>query len=188
MEPGRLISMLALVVAALAPAVAQARATRWHADVDASYTRGSLHFLNVPVLDARCLRADCRVEGIDRMDVARASFGIGYGVLTIEGSVAIPAREPLPYRALSAGVRLQTSADAPIALAFRFAYLRSSVRGLEGQGGRAALAFVMRFDAAFQLYAEGSIEATTVPSELQETGTVLSYVPLVGAGIRMTLR
>ncbi len=175
-------------ILAAAPRPAFAKATRWHLDVDATYLRGSVHYLTVPAPNPQCLVMDCRIAGVDRMDVARATFGIGYGTLTLEGTLAIPVRERAPYRALSAGIRLQTSADAVIALAFRFAYVRSEVRGLEGQGGRAALGFVMRFHAGFQLYAEASIEASSVPRSLHETGTLLSYTPLVGAGWRMSLR
>lgn len=171
-----------------APQPALARATRWHLDVDATYLRGSVHYLTVPAPNPQCVVMDCRVEGVDRMDVARATLGIGYGTLTLEGAVAFPAREPAPYRALSAGIRLQTSADAVIALALRFAYVWSEVRGIDGQGGRAAAGFVMRFHAGFQLYGEASIEASSVPRSLRETGTLLSYTPLVGAGWRMSLR
>lgn len=185
----RLSLIFGLVGALLCSAApASARATRWHLDIDAAYLRGSVHFAHVPVPNIACLKVDCRIEGIDQMDVGHATFGLGYGTLTLEGSLSIPVREAVPYRAFSAGIRLQSSADAVIAVAFRFAYVRSTIRGLDGQGGRAAIAFVIRFHPAFQLYAEGSIEASTVPEALHETGTMLSYTPLVGLGVRMSLQ
>jgi hypothetical protein len=180
------LSIVGALVAA--PRSAEAKATRWHVDVDATYLRGSVKYLTVPVPNIQCLTMDCRVTGVERMDVGRLHFGLGYGTLTLEGSVAVPVREEAPYRALSAGFRLQTSADAVIALAFRFAYVRSTVRGIDGQGGRAGVGLVLNFHAACQLYAEASIEASTVSSALNETGTMLSYAPLVGAGLRMSLR
>ena len=182
----RCLVVLLLGLGLLVPRVAVARATRWHADVDMSYMRGSLRFVNVPAYSVQCLEMDCRVLGVDRIDVARATLGLGYGVLTFEGAVAFAAKGGMPYRSFTAGLRLQTSADAPIALAFRFAYVRSCLLGLEGQGGRAAVGLVLRFHHAFQLYAEASIEATTVPAVLQKTGTLMSYTPLVGLGVRMS--
>lgn len=171
-----------------APSSADAKATRWHLDVDATYLRGSVKYLWVPVPNVQCLTMDCRIAGVDRMDVGRLHFGLGYGTLTLEGSMAIPVREAAPYRSLSAGIRLQTSADAVMAIAFRFAYVRSTVRGVDGQGGRAGIGLVLNFHAACQIYAEASIEASSVSSSMRETGTMLSYTPLVGAGLRMSLR
>lgn len=174
-------------VVSVAPGPALAKATRWHLDIDATYLRGSVKYMTVPVPNLQCLNMDCRIAGVDRMDVARTSFGLGYGTLTLEGAIAFPVREPAPYRAMSAGFRLQTSADAVIALAFRFAYIRSTVRGIDGEGGRAGIGFVIRFSGAAQVFAEASIEVSTVPASLHETGTIFSYTPLVGAGLRMSL-
>jgi hypothetical protein len=186
---GRVACRGALAFAAILCAAAPAwgRATRWHLDVDAAYLRGSLRYFDLPVPVPQC-EGGCTIPRIDSLHVARTGVGLGYGILTLEGSVSFPVKYRSPYLAWSAGFRVETSSEAPIALAFRFAYLETTINNVAGRGGRGGLSFLIRFHPGVVVYAEGTIEAHSVPRSVQAYGTYLSYASMVGCGMRMSLR
>jgi hypothetical protein len=165
-----------------------ARATRWHLDVDVTYLRGALRYFTVPVPTEQCLLGDCSMPSLAPLHLARPTVGLGYGVLTIEAGVAFPVKVKAPYLAWSAGFRLETSTEAPIAIVLRAAYQRTRIEGGAGHGGRIALEFLLRFHPGFQVYAEGAFEVSSVPASLHAYGTYFSYASMVGLGLRMSLR
>ena len=180
----------------------------WHVDVDLSYGPSDVRFVvpasyagvcdavtavpagtppeAVPAAPAACGLPETTV------DVARGTVGVGHGGVTVEASLVLDrsvfdasvggASEP--YLAWSAGVRFDSSWTSVLALSFRFAYVRRESTGLAGEGGRAGVGIVLRMIPWLVLYGEASIDATTVPSWMNDGGALFSYTTWLGGGMR----
>lgn len=188
MKCAGLACLLALGTVPVLPRESEARATRWHADVDTAYLRGVLGYVAQPLPLPQCAAGACTLPAVPELHVVRLGGAIGYGVFSLEVSHSIPVKFAVPYVVWSAGFRLESSTEAPIGLALRCAYLETHINRVYGRGGRAGLSFLLRFHPGVVLYAEAQIEVSTVTAAYVETGTLLSYTPTVGGGLRMSLR
>ena len=188
--PGSVLLMMS--VAALDPSGARADddedLSPWRLELDAAYGVSGVRFFTVgAVVSDLCPPDACTMpvspEGFDA-HVARATAGIGFGVITLEASVAAPVSgTAVAYIPWSAGLRLDTSWTDLIAVFFRFAYV-GRWGDLEGEGGRAAIGLLLRPIQAIVLYGEASADVTSVPGELRAQGALFSYATFLGGGAR----
>ncbi|MEM7610040.1 MAG: hypothetical protein AAF411_32230, partial [Myxococcota bacterium] len=131
----------------------------FHVDIDAGWQRLSIRYV-VPLALA-VPDCECGLQPL-RVDLMRLSGSIGWGGISLEGSVAKPLRSSLSLFVWTAGIRLDTSYRAPLSLGIRIAYLRR--RGdAEATGGRASAALQLRPTRKLVLYAEAGAEGTNVP-------------------------
>ena len=158
-------------------ALGEDKPARFHLGVDVSWQRAQVRFITPADIAFDC---GCGVQAF-RSDVVRGTVSIGWAGLALEASFARSPNAPIDFHSWTAGVRLDTSYDAPFSLALRFAYLRR-VGDLLGTGGRASVLLQVRVVRQFVLYAEGGGELVDVPAD---SDTLLSYAFFYGGGVRM---
>jgi hypothetical protein len=117
--------------------------------------------------------------------VFEGTAGIGYGILTLEASLAM-GLESVDYTHLAAGVRLDTGMGF-FAFQFRFRYVKRFTEDFAGEGGGAGIGILVRPADWLTLYAEASAEATMLPdsvmAEMQILPVTFSYSG--GGGLRI---
>lgn len=161
-----------------------------HVDLDFAIADSGVKFVGPEtVVPALC-------EGLSRCDnydfdatMLRGTLGVGLTGLTLEGSIDYPiSGSDLSNRYLvwSVGVRIDTSDDSWLSLHFRFHYVNRWGE-LTGSGGRAGIGLVLRPFKWVGAYAEASADVTSVPTEMNDAGTLFSYSTFLGGGIRVYL-
>lgn len=120
----------------------------------------------------------------------RGTIGVGFGILTLEGSAMLPVQQHVQGEGahigsvLSAGLRIDTGWQSIIALSFRFAYVHRT-GDYEGEGGRAGIGLLVRPTQMLSIYGEASVDATTVPETMSDRGAIFSYATMFGGGLRL---
>lgn len=120
----------------------------------------------------------------------RGTVGVGFGILTLEGSAMLPVQQHVQGEGahigsvLSAGVRIDTGWQSIVALSFRFAYVHRT-GDYEGEGARAGVGLLVRPTQMLSIYGEASVDATTVPASMSERGAIFSYATMLGGGLRL---
>ncbi|MFW6197503.1 MAG: hypothetical protein ACOC5B_01430 [Myxococcota bacterium] len=147
-----------------------------HFDFEGAWARQAVRFFSPP--DALSPCSDCFQPADFHHDLIRFTAGLGWGVFTLEGSVAVPpqreASSGMWVGTWSAGFRVDTSSTALFSAFFRGAYLQRWGT-IPGKGGRVAVGAQVRPVRQFVIFGEGSIDAATVPSFMNSAGTIFSY-------------
>ena len=180
-----------LVVATFASAAGVARAeddegpSPWHLALDAGYGRSRAGFLGLGSVTPEEAHVSQPPAERDH-DTVRLSAALGVAGLALEGTATLSLGEQA-YVAWAAGVRLETSWDGPLSVAFRFAYVERA-GDAPGRGGRVGIGLSVRPFLALALYADASAEATTPTDALRESGTLFAYALSWTGGARVAFR
>jgi hypothetical protein len=110
--------------------------------------------------------------------------GIGWGGLTLEGSVALPVDSDLDLTQIGVGVRLDTSYLAMFSVYFRAHYIIQT-GDIEGVGGHFGVGMQLWVIPQMSFYAEAAADLTSVPESMQSEGTLFSYARYFGGGVRL---
>jgi len=162
----------------------------WRLELDAAYGVSSVDFFTVgAVVSDLCPPDACATmatpTGFDA-SMARATAGLGFGVVTLEASVAAPIEgTSAAYIPWTLGLRLDTSWTDLIAVFFRFAYV-GRWGAIPGEGGRAGIGLLLRLVQEIVLYGEASADVTTVSEEMRAQGALFSYASFLGGGARFS--
>ncbi|MCC7542841.1 MAG: hypothetical protein IT379_41885 [Deltaproteobacteria bacterium] len=182
---------IGLLLAGVAPP-ADARAdddgpSPWHLALDAAYGRAHTGFLGVGSFVAPSADAEVSQPPQPReREIVRVSVALGLAGLALEGGATLSLGQRA-YVAWSAGFRLETSWEAPLAVVFRLAFVERT-GDAAGRGGRAGLGLAVRPWLPLSLYADASAEATTTPAALRDAGTYVAYALCVTGGARVAFR
>lgn len=184
-------ALLALLVW-LAPAERAAAEPReepspWHLALDATVGRTRTGFVGLATLVPDSPGVDVAPPPRHQeRDVVRLLAALGLAELALEVGATLSLGQR-PYVAWSAGVRIETSWRAPLAVAFRFAFVERA-GDAPGRGGRAGIALAIRPFLPVSLYAEATADVTNAPAQLRDEGTLVAYALSATGGIRLSFR
>ena len=106
--------------------------------------------------------------------------------MTLEGSILVMLDQSrfgfIPW---SIGLRIDSSFSAPIALEVRLAYV-DRWGDVPGSGARAGIGIQLRPFRWLAAYADALVDVTSVPQEMLDRGTLISYATLLEAGARIS--
>lgn len=170
--------------AAAADTDEDSRPSPLHLDLDFALGVAQVEFPAVALPDD--LPVDTgQAPGSRTTEVVRMTAAAGFGGLALEGALTTSLSGG-DYLGWSAGLRLESSWDSSVAIAFRVAYVQRI--DVEGEGVRFGIGIVGRPVLALSLYAEAWTEATTIPDGMQMTGALFTYVVSGTAGVRVSFR
>jgi hypothetical protein len=151
-----------------------------------AYAQHEVAFVSATDFVPLCAEPPCDVADF-AAPLFRGAIAVAHAGFALEASLGVPLGLPddRPLVVWSAGVRIDTGWDAFLSLMFRFAYVRRW-GDLEGEGGRAGIGIQIRPVQAIAGYAEASIDATTVPTVMNDAGTLFSYSTFLGGGLRLS--
>jgi hypothetical protein len=180
------IAFLALTLTAVCVSPARAdEPSPWHADIDVAYGRAETAYVSIPVPEEMCPSATCAPAPVTEPSL-RLAIGAGHAGFGLEAGVSAPtsSRGGTPATGF-AGLRADTAWDAPLSVFFRFAYVRR-LGGVDGEGGRAGIGITLRPLVGLALYAEAFADATSVPSSMNDVGTLFAWSTFLGGGARFS--
>lgn len=184
---GRFVTMALLALAScLVPAPVAADdgddLSPFHLSLDVSWVRAKVRFFSTSDVLPTCFEEVCGPQGFDTA-MMRGAVGIGVGGLTLEASMAKAFETDFEHYVWTAGLRLDTNYRGVVSLMIRGAYLERW-GAIEGRGGRFGAGLQFRFIRQIVLYAEGSVDVTTVPESMGNQGALFSYGTSIAVGIR----
>lgn len=177
--------LTALIGANAGVARADDEPSPWHLALDAGYGRARVGYLGL----ANVAPADAPIEQPPQdanLETLRLSAALGLAGLALEGSATISLGQQA-YVAWAAGVRLETSWQAALSVAFRIAFVERTGTA-PGRGGRIGIGLSLRPVLPVALYADAFAEATTPPAALRDAGTWLAYALVWTGGVRFAFR
>lgn len=170
------------------PAAEEPSRSAFRLELGLGWSRAVTRYMSVaPAAGERCELAGVACGGPRSTTVptVRGTAGVGIGALTLEGSVAVPVRGETASSTWTGGIRIDTSTDAVLSVFFRFAYVHR--RGeLSGQGGRFGLGVQIRPGVRWlTLFGEAALQASSVPTYMNDRGTLFAYTTWLGFGARL---
>ncbi|MEM7448568.1 MAG: hypothetical protein AAF355_10030 [Myxococcota bacterium] len=127
----------------------------------------------------------CTVNGFST-SMIRGVGGIGYGLFSLEASIAYAPRSSLDFGQTTLGLRIETSSDALVSLYIRGAYLKR-FGVLTGSGGSLGVGLQLRPIEELTFFAHARVDAATVPGSIQDQGALFSYATSFGCGMRVAM-
>lgn len=154
----------------------------FHVSIDVAWVRAKVRFFSTSDVLPTCFEEVCGPEGFDTA-MMRGAIGLGIGGLTLEATMAKAMETDFEHYVWSAGLRLDTSYRGVVSLMIRGAYIERWGE-IGGRGGRFGAGLQLRFIRQIVLYAEGSVDITTVSESMGNQGALFSYATYIAVGMR----